>query len=266
MAGGARRLIIRPGGIGDTILAFPAMQWLAAQADADCEVWVRREIVPLAGFANRARAIADTGIELFGIEGVKAPARTIEALQSFDEIYSWYGAGRPEFRLELKRLAPRVRFLDALPQQGAGCHAADYFAGQVGAPVPAIPSIRTDSLETHGAIAVHPYSGSAAKNWPMEKFVEVSRALPVEWVAREDGFRFADLGDLARWLAGARAFVGNDSGITHLAAAVGVPVVALFGPTDPAIWAPRGHRVRVIRGASMDDIRVDEVLAAIRML
>jgi len=44
----------------------------------------------------------------------------------------------------------------------------------------------------------------------------------------------------------AALYVGNDSGITHLAAAVGVPVVALFGPTDPARWAPRGGRVEVL--------------------
>jgi len=41
-------------------------------------------------------------------------------------------------------------------------------------------------------------------------------------------------------------YLGNDSGITHLAAAVGVPTVALFGPSDPRQWAPRGRRVTVI--------------------
>jgi ADP-heptose:LPS heptosyltransferase len=47
-------------------------------------------------------------------------------------------------------------------------------------------------------------------------------------------------------MAGARLYVGNDSGITHLAAAVGVPVLAMFGPaSDPSTWAPRGENVRV---------------------
>ena len=54
-----------------------------------------------------------------------------------------------------------------------------------------------------------------------------------------------DLYDLARWLAAARLYIGNDSEITHLAAAVGTPVLALFGPTDPAIWGPRGPNVRI---------------------
>ncbi len=41
--------------------------------------------------------------------------------------------------------------------------------------------------------------------------------------------------------------MGNDSGVTHLAAAAGAPTLALFGPTDPATWAPLGPRVEVAR-------------------
>lgn len=55
---------------------------------------------------------------------------------------------------------------------------------------------------------------------------------------------------IAGVMAGADLFVGHDSGLTHLAAAIGVPVVALFGPTDPAQWAPRGCHVAVVTGRS----------------
>ena len=71
--------------------------------------------------------------------------------------------------------------------------------------------------------------------------------------------RFDDLHDLACWLAGARVYIGNDSGPTHLAAAVGTPVVALFGPSDPAVWAPRGPRVRVAAAPTLEAIEVTEV-------
>jgi ADP-heptose:LPS heptosyltransferase len=54
-----------------------------------------------------------------------------------------------------------------------------------------------------------------------------------------------NLYELGTWLASASVYIGNDSGVSHLAAAVGTPVVALFGPTDPAIWAPRGERVAI---------------------
>jgi ADP-heptose:LPS heptosyltransferase len=68
---------------------------------------------------------------------------------------------------------------------------------------------------------------------------------------------------LAALLARAGAYVGNDSGVTHLAAASGAPTIALFGPTDPRVWAPLGPRVEVIRGATMEGIAAGEVAAAV---
>jgi heptosyltransferase-2 len=69
---------------------------------------------------------------------------------------------------------------------------------------------------------------------------------------------------LAAALRQCRLFLGHDSGLSHLAAAVGRPCVLLFGPTDPAMWAPPGPRVQVIRrGATPDCISVEEVLEAL---
>ena len=55
------------------------------------------------------------------------------------------------------------------------------------------------------------------------------------------------LGKLAALMRQADLYLGNDSGITHLAAACGIPTVALFGPTDPNIWGPQGPQVSIIR-------------------
>jgi ADP-heptose:LPS heptosyltransferase len=55
---------------------------------------------------------------------------------------------------------------------------------------------------------------------------------------------------MAGVIAHANTFVGHDSGLTHLAAALHVPTIALFGPTDPRRWAPRGPHVKVVSGAS----------------
>ena len=77
--------------------------------------------------------------------------------------------------------------------------------------------------------------------------------MPVRWCRGpedpplDDAVEIGNLYELACWLARARLYIGNDSGITHLAAAVGTPVLALFGPTDPRVWAPRGEHVRVAR-------------------
>ena len=92
--------------------------------------------------------------------------------------------------------------------------------------------------------------------------------MPVRWCAGPEetlagAVRIDDLYELAEWLATARVYIGNDSGITHLAAAVGTPVVALFGPTDPRIWAPRGPDVCVIARPAIKDIEVEEVVTAV---
>ena len=65
-------------------------------------------------------------------------------------------------------------------------------------------------------------------------------------------------------LARAGLFLGNDSGASHLAAASGAPTLALFGPTDSAVWAPLGRTVATLRAASheLTDLAVDEVVAA----
>jgi ADP-heptose:LPS heptosyltransferase len=62
-------------------------------------------------------------------------------------------------------------------------------------------------------------------------------------------------------LARAGVYVGNDSGVSHLAAAWGARVLALFGPTDPAQWAPVGPRVRVLRAkdTKMESLPLEEV-------
>ena len=57
-----------------------------------------------------------------------------------------------------------------------------------------------------------------------------------------------DLVSISRILLHAKLFIGHDSGLTHLAAALGIATVVLFGPTDPGQWAPRGDHVAVVRG------------------
>jgi heptosyltransferase-3 len=120
-------------------------------------------------------------------------------------------------------------------------------------------------------LAVAPGSGHPLKNWPLAHYYEVSRALGWEYglgvvwlagLAEEamlpylEGLAQAQgqvlvanrpLSRVARILCHCRLYLGNDSGLTHLAAAVGGPdVVALFGPTDPRVWAPLGPQVRTL--------------------
>jgi heptosyltransferase-2 len=124
--------------------------------------------------------------------------------------------------------------------------------------------------------AIHPGSGSERKNWPVEKFAALAR-----WLVDELAFQLlvvqgeADekpvarllellqprpvtlarglkLPDLTAVLERCALFVGNDSGITHIAAAVGAPTIAMFGPASHEIWRPSGERVRVINFGEHD--------------
>lgn len=143
---------------------------------------------------------------------------------------------------------------------------------------------------TRPIIALHPGSGSPRKNWPLESWTALGRwlaaheiqlrllliggeadhvqlgTLPAAW--RETDVllaRHLALPQLAAVLERCRLFVGHDSGISHLAAAAGVPCVLLFGPTDPVIWAPANAGVHVMQ-APLDELTalpVSSVCAAV---
>ncbi len=257
-----RRLVIRPGAIGDVIVSLPAIECLRAPY---LEVWTPARTVPLIRFTNRVRAIASTGLDLLGV--TDPPPSLIEDLRSFDSIVSWYGANRPEFRDAIAALHLPFTFLPALPPEGAGIHATDFYLDQVNSiaecAADGIPRVQLDmAIHRENFAVIHPFSGSPRKNWPLAKFEALAgrleRVMPVRWCAGEEdpplpgAVRIPDLFELACWLASARLFIGNDSGIAHLAAAVGTPVLALFGPTDPVVWAPRGIHVRVVQAIMKD--------------
>jgi heptosyltransferase III len=133
-------------------------------------------------------------------------------------------------------------------------------------------------------IAVHPGSGSMRKNWPKGNWEDLIRRIaqpvliitgeaePATWPdSPQTRFnsdvqtaRNLPLPELIGELCQCRLFLGHDSGIGHLAAACGIPCVLLFGPTDPAIWAPPASGVKVIRhGPDLRAITVDEVLSTV---
>jgi len=241
-----RRLLIRPGAIGDFVVSLPALEFLR---DDYTEVWAAAANVPLGRFADRARPIGAVGLDRLGI--VEA-GDVLERLRTFDSIHSWYGTARPEFREAVKDLP--FTFYDALPR--GGLHAVDFYLDQVGAPLGAKPHIECRLQRRTELAILHPFASNAAKRWPIENFQELAAKLEhvgrVQWCRGPEekldhAYCVENLFELGAWLATAAVYIGNDSGIGHLAAAVGTPVVALFGPTDPAIWAPRGERVTVFR-------------------
>jgi heptosyltransferase III len=243
-----RRLLIRPGAIGDCILSLPELA--AARAD-HTEVWAPRPVLPLIEsnepqFADRTRAIPDTGLDLVGVaEGPRATT-CLRELATFDSIYSWYGSNHSEFRDAVRHLP--FTFFPAQPINVVG-----------------IPSIRVPPHPIENFAVIHPFSSSAKKNWPLDSFRAVASRLqiPVRWCIGpeehldhtfDNPVRIDNLYKLACWLSTARVYIGNDSGITHLAAAVGVPTIAIFMTTDPRLWAPRGDHVTILENPSVDDV------------
>jgi heptosyltransferase III len=185
----------------------------------------------------------------------------------------------------LRRLGA-VQVLDADPLPD-GRHAADHLldtlaplgiaSEPVATPLLALPDTARDDTawQTLGigtaasVVALHVGSGGKAKRWPLTCFMDLARLLVemqdtvvllIRGPAEEETAELdpaspriiqlisPPLTALATILTHCALYVGNDSGITHLAAAMGVPTVALFGPTDPAIWGPRGPHVSIIRG------------------
>src|SRR5258708_4594830 len=187
-----RRLLIRPGAIGDCILSLPILQ--AARTDYT-EVWAPRPVLPLIRFADRTRAIADTGLDLLGVvEGAQVPA-----LLEFDEVYSWYGTNRPEFRDAVRHLP--FKFFPAFPVNPA-----------------APPRIDVPLLPKKNLAIIHPFSGSVKKNWPLESYRELAARmpLPVEWCAEQpfqNSVPIENLYELACWISAPRIFIATHSGL-----------------------------------------------------
>ncbi len=151
--------------------------------------------------------------------------------------------------------------------------------------VPAGRAIAAPFCGERSFAVVHPGSGSPRKNWPTAHFVTLARRLhaerglqPIFLTGEADAdvavalkqlapelphLNQLELPQVARLLAAAALYLGNDSGITHLAAAMGTPTLALFGPSQPDQWAPRGDHVQVIRAPDGDWNRLspDEVWA-----
>lgn len=135
-------------------------------------------------------------------------------------------------------------------------------------PVPDEPTSPANARTGPRRLCVHPGSGSRDKCWPLERFTEWVDSLDdveVIWVLgavelerdshlvsvvqqRVDTHHDTlvvenDLMKAGLAIRDADVYVGNDSGMTHLAAALGVRTVAVFGPTDPQVWRPLGEHV-----------------------
>jgi ADP-heptose:LPS heptosyltransferase len=166
-------------------------------------------------------------------------------------------------------------FADHLRESGVGevhqakaftesIHVAYHLLATAGLEAPELPDLWSPGTNR---VIIHPGSGSAAKCWPGfgELIDRVSDSVvllgPCESQIQTNRPRLEGLmlQAVTEELRRCRIFIGNDSGITHLAAYLGCPTIALFGPTDPRIWGPIGRRVTILKRMPLGNISVEEI-------
>jgi ADP-heptose:LPS heptosyltransferase len=283
-----RCLVVHPGSLGDVLLAGPALAHLRALGLRTTLAVTSRLVPLFAGsrLVDDALDLETLALHRLFVEPLVPNA--LAPVQAFDAIVCWLGAGDAAFRTNLSRLGRPVVIARAQPLPGAGLHVSRHLVATLEplGPVPsglssarlhvtqadrasAVAWLAGRGIERGEPVVLQPGAGSPAKVWP--GFAALSRRLgdaglpivalagpadgPVVKALLASGALAEDrlaldwpLVEIAGLLSLARATVGNDSGPTHLAAAVGCPTVAVFGPTDPLVWAPVGPGVRTLGG------------------
>ena len=129
---------------------------------------------------------------------------------------------------------------------------------------------------------IHPFASAPEKAWAPDRFLAVARQLkesglepvflsgPTDDPSPFNDFRIhrnAPLSEVKSVISGAQLFIGNDSGPAHIAAAFGIPVVVLFGPSNPVTWAPWRTEAQVLTSAEgMSGISIAQVTTAAETL
>jgi ADP-heptose:LPS heptosyltransferase len=279
-------LVLRRGGLGDTLLMLPVVAALrAAHPGADLHFAGVREFADvLASFAAVDRALSSEALQLWALTGdTKVAAAARERLCSYERIVADDGA------VMAVATETRVQVFDPRPQSDAPL--GQQIAAQLGLRVPPEPVVLAAAppvtgLAPRAPIVLAPGSGSPEKCWPRARWLELATALaprrplvvavgeaererddPTRWrwpvsVQYLTGLTAVELAQALRKSA---AFVGNDSGTTHLAALLSLPTVAIFGPSRREVFAPIGPRVTVVgeRTSGPPTATVAEVLAAL---
>ena len=276
-----RILVIRPGALGDVVVTEPVIAALReAYPAAHIAVAGRTDFLPLLAGRGRADACVSMDSAAFASLFSDGPLEIPE----FDIVLAFLPDADGSLSARLGSRGGRAAVFDPRPKANATAHIVDHLLAALEplgiSAARSVPRLdcRDDWLAAASALlgqlqdyaVIHPGSGGRSKLWQPEKWAAVISGLaplpvvltsgPADGeIAAEIPTRAADrarvrviagqpITTIAGVLAGAKFYLGCDSGVTHLAAALGVPTVAVFGPTDPRVWAPRGPRVQVVRG------------------
>lgn len=277
-------LIIRGGAIGDFILTLPAIAALRQQfPQAHLEVLGYPHIVQLAqagGLVDRVQAIEARGLAGFFARNGELSEVLRDYFSEFNIIVSYLYDPDEIFKTNVARCS-RGQFIvgQHRPDEYEPVHAAKVFLKPLERlaifDADSTPRLALDPRPStlDSVLALHPGSGSERKNWPEENWAELIARLinetPINLLligGEAEGERLQRLAaalpptrcnvamnlplvELAQRMKSCRGFVGHDSGITHLAAALGLPATVLWAHTVEEIWRPQGAHVTVLRSA-----------------
>jgi len=268
-------LIIHAGALGDCILAFAAISRLRSYAghiDVLCQGRLGKLAVAL-GLADNAFPVeAAWFASLFSD---RPDDRSAAQLKSYSEIVLFSSSAGLEQSLNRLRSRPVCRIAPR-PPAGVRQHLADYILQQLHsryridrreeALFPVRFARQACRMPDSTRVLLQPGAGSVRKRWPLSNFLDAAARLAADgWEpefilgpaemdlkpalepANLPLHTLEDLQALAALLQSAGGYIGNDSGASHLAAFMGLPSVVIFGPSDPARWAPLGRRVKIVR-------------------
>ncbi|HEU4368199.1 MAG TPA: glycosyltransferase family 9 protein [Methylomirabilota bacterium] len=288
---GAPTLAIHPGALGDVLLAVPALRALRAGSGA-----IMLAAQPRLGALLAALGVVDDHVafDALGLDALFVDEATARPrLPDLARLVCWFGARDPVFVRRLNGLIPGAV---VAPPAGHDRPVWEHLLATVGAPPgqwcdpiaapAALRALRPEPADIGPPpwLLVHPGAGSPAKCWPAEAFARVVTTVaararmnvlvhqgPADTAAaaalrRHLGAGVVWLVDpplpaLAAALSRAHAYLGNDSGVSHLAAALGVPALVLFDAPHLA-WRPwwAGARVRTVTLAHAMEGEVDAVI------
>ena len=304
MARSGKILVIRGGAIGDFIVTLPVLKALRTMfPSAGVEVLCPQRVGELAvasGHADDFRPLEARGLAPFFAPIGQLDADWRMYFNRFAVVISYLYDYDGTFQSNVLK-SGAMQFIQGIhrPSDTASTHASDQLLKTLEAvaifDADDSPELRFEGADVAGknsgqemVIALHPGSGSESKNWPLNRWVilaealaadprhrflliggeadekrlqAVAKALPADRTT--EVFR-QSLMQAARELRTASLFVGHDSGISHLAAALGLRGILLWGPTNETVWRPRSERFDVIRHpAGIAAIQPDTVHAAI---
>jgi len=289
---GARVAVIRLRSLGDCVLTTPAIALLKqARPDLRIAMLVENAFAPVftgnpdleALLPPRASEISrwrpELTVNLHG--GLTSVRLTIAARSRWRAGYAHFRF-RPVYNVQIPR-AQEILRVDRKVHTAEHVASAMFYLGVPQAEIPRARLFAKPASNARAYAVLHPMASAPDKTWAASNFLAVAEYLDkrqgldpifiagpgesLDAFARYRCLAGSSLEEIKSLLAGASLFVGNDSGPAHMAAAFGLPVVVLFGSSDPDIWRPWRTESSVLTNvAGIHSIGAAEVVQAIEIV